>query len=55
MAIRFNNEDLIDFFGQMLESPDVAELVGRMFLLQYQGGRLRYELIIDSEREIAVG
>ncbi len=52
MTVRWNNDDLLRFFGSVPATPDEGEFAQRVFTLQYDGGRLKYELIIDTEYDI---
>lgn len=52
MAVCWNNEDLNRFFGCVPTTPDEGEFADRLFTLQYAGGRLKYELIINSVSDV---
>lgn len=52
MTVQWNNDDLQRFFGSVPSTPDDGEFAERLFTLQYDRGRLNYELIIDAASDI---
>ena len=52
MTVRLDNDELQRFFGVVPATPSEGEFAERLFTLQYEGGRLRYELIIDTTSDI---